>query len=49
MIFLAGKSYNKYLKMYYKNNLEPLEGLRIGEKMKKLNELIKEEKERIKK
>lgn len=49
VIFLAGKSYNKYLKMYYKNNLEPLEGLRIGEKMKKLNKLIKEEKERIKK
>lgn len=34
VIFLAGKSYNKYLKMYYKNNLEPLEGLRIGEKIK---------------
>lgn len=45
VIFLAGRSYNKYLKMYYKNNLEPLEGLRIGEKMKRLNELIKEEKD----
>lgn len=45
VIFLAGKNYNKYLKMYYKNNLEPLEGLRIGEKMKRLNELIEEEKD----
>ena len=45
VIFLAGKNYNKYLKMYYKNNLDPLEGLRIGEKMKRLNELIEEEKD----
>lgn len=44
VIFLAGKSYNKYLKMYYKNNSEPLEGLRIGEKMKRINEVIEEEK-----
>lgn len=45
VIFLAGKSYNKYLKTYYKNNLEPLEGLRIGKKMKRLNKLIEEEKD----
>lgn len=45
VIFLAGKNYNKYLKMYYKNNSEPLEGLGMGKKMKKLNELIKEEKD----
>lgn len=45
VIFLAGKNYNKYLKMYYKNNSEPLEGLTMGKKLKRLNELIKEEKD----
>lgn len=42
IIFLAGENYTKYLKKYYKNHQEPLKGLRMGEKMKRINNLLKE-------
>lgn len=39
-IFLAGDKYRKYLLPHIKNATVPLEGLRIGEQLQRLKELI---------
>lgn len=43
IIFLAGVNYIKYLKMYYKNYEEPLQGLGIGKRLKFIMEELKNE------
>lgn len=41
IIFLAGENYIKYLKIYYKNYEEPLQGLSIGKRLKYITEELK--------